>query len=102
MDAACCEWPRAFAAWRAIGDGREALPFLATVALFLLGYLGLLISNFPYIVPPSLTIWQAAAAPATQVFMLMGTLVMLPIIFGYTIFVYWIFSGKLREGEGYH
>ena len=45
---------------------------------------------------------NAAAAPATHVFMLMGTLVMLPIIFGYTIFVYWIFSGKLREGEGYH
>src|SRR6266550_3081544 len=92
----------AFVAWRAIESGREALPFLATIALFLLGYLGLLISNFPYIVPPSLTIWQAAAAPATHVFMLMGTLVMLPIIFGYTIFVYWMFSGKLREGEGYH
>ncbi len=92
----------AFAAWRAIVSGREALPFLATIALFLLGYLGLLISNFPYIVPPSLTIWQAAASPPTHVFMLMGTLVMLPIIFGYTIFVYWMFSGKLREGEGYH
>jgi cytochrome d ubiquinol oxidase subunit II len=92
----------AFAAWRSIESGREALPFLATIALFLLGYLGLLISNFPYIVPPSLTIWQAAAAPATHIFMLMGTLVMLPIIFGYTIFVYWIFGGKLREGEGYH
>src|SRR5437660_4372986 len=92
----------AFAAWRSIESGREALPFLATIALFLLGYLGLLISNFPYIVPPSLMIWQSAAAPATHVFMLMGTLVMLPIIFGYTIFVYWIFSGKLREGEGYH
>ena len=92
----------AFVAWRAIESGREALPFLAAIALFLLGYLGLLISNFPYIVPPSLTIWQTAAAPATHVFMLMGTLVMLPIIFGYTIFIYWIFSGKLREGEGYH
>jgi cytochrome d ubiquinol oxidase subunit II len=92
----------AFAAWRAIESGRAALPFLATVALFLLGYLGLLISNFPYIVPPSLTIWQTAAAPPTHIFMLMGTLVMLPIILGYTIFVYWIFGGKLREGEGYH
>jgi cytochrome d ubiquinol oxidase subunit II len=92
----------AFVTWRSIESGREALPFLASVALFLLGYLGLLISNFPYIVPPSLTILQAAAAPPTQVFMLMGTLVMLPIIFGYTIFVYWTFSGKLREGEGYH
>ena len=44
----------------------------------LVGYVGLLISDFPYIVPPSLTIWQAAAAPATRMFMLMGTLVLLP------------------------
>jgi cytochrome bd ubiquinol oxidase subunit II len=92
----------ALATWRWLQTGREALPFLGAIALFLLGYLGLVISNFPYIVPPSLTIWQAAAAPATQVFMLLGTLVMLPIILGYTIFVYWTFSGKVREGEGYH
>jgi cytochrome bd ubiquinol oxidase subunit II len=92
----------AFAAWRWLETGREALPFLASIALFLLGFLGLLISNFPYLVPPSLTIWQTAAAPATQVFMLMGTLLLLPIIFGYMVFVYWIFGGKLREGEGYH
>jgi cytochrome d ubiquinol oxidase subunit II len=91
-----------FALSRWLETGREVLPFLATIALFLLGYLGLLISNFPYLVPPSLTIWQTAAAPSTQVFMLMGTLVMLPIILGYMIFVYWIFGGKLREGEGYH
>jgi cytochrome d ubiquinol oxidase subunit II len=91
-----------FALWRWLETGREVLPFLATIALFLLGYLGLLISNFPYLVPPSLTIWQTAAAPSTQVFMLMGTLVLLPIILGYMIFVYWIFGGKLREGEGYH
>ena len=91
-----------FAAWRWLETGRETLPFLASVALFLLGYFGLLISNFPYLVPPSLTIWQTAAAPATQVFMLMGTLLLLPIIFGYMVFVYWIFGGKLREGEGYH
>jgi len=92
----------AYTAWRALETGREALPFLASIALFLLGYLGLLISNFPYLVPPSLTIWQTAAAPATHVFMLVGTLMLLPIILGYMIFVYWIFGGKLREGEGYH
>ena len=92
----------AFVAWQSIERGREAIPFLAAIALFLLGYLGLLISNFPYIVPPSLTIWQAAASPATQTFMLLGTLIMLPIILGYVVFVYWVFGGKLREGEGYH
>jgi cytochrome bd ubiquinol oxidase subunit II len=91
-----------FAAWRWLDSEHDALPFLAAIALFLLGYLGLVISNFPYLVPPSLTIWQTAAAPATHIFMLMGTLMMLPIIIGYMIFVYWTFGGKLREGEGYH
>jgi cytochrome bd ubiquinol oxidase subunit II len=92
----------AFAAWRWLDSPHDVLPFLAAIALFLLGYLGLVISNFPYLVPPSLTIWQAASPPATHIFMLMGTLVMLPIILGYMIFVYWIFGGKLPEGEGYH
>jgi cytochrome bd ubiquinol oxidase subunit II len=92
----------AFAAWRSLASGREEMPFLAVIALFLLGYFGLLISNYPYVIPPSITIWQAAASPATQLFMLVGALIMLPIIVGYMIFVYAIFSGKLREGEGYH
>jgi cytochrome d ubiquinol oxidase subunit II len=92
----------AITAWRALEAERSIIPFFAAVGLFLLGYLGLLISSFPYLVPPFFTIWQTAAAPSTQVFMLMGTLVMLPIILGYTIFVYWIFGGTLSEGEGYH
>jgi cytochrome d ubiquinol oxidase subunit II len=92
----------AFAVWHWLGTRRDVLPFLGTIALFLLGYLGLLISNFPYLVPPSLTIWETAAATPTQIFFLMGTLVMLPIIIGYVVFVYWTFGGKLREGEGYH
>ncbi len=50
----------------------------------------------------SLTVWQAAAAPSSQLFMLVGTLLMLPIILGYTVFVYWTFRGKVRAGEGYH
>ena len=78
------------------------LPFLASIVLFLLGYLGLVISTFPYLVPPTLTIWQTAAAPASQIFMLLGTLVLLPVILGYITFVYWLFRGKVREGEGYH
>ena len=92
----------AYVGWRRIEAGDDVLPFIAAIGLFLFGFLGLVVSNFPYLVPPSLTIWQLASAPATQVFMLMGTLLMLPIIVGYTIFVYWTFSGKLREGEGYH
>jgi cytochrome d ubiquinol oxidase subunit II len=92
----------AFGVWTWLGSGRDAPPFLAAIGLFLLGYLGLVISNFPYLVPPTIDIWQAAAAPASQIFMLIGTLFLLPVIFGYIVFVYWLFWGKLREGEGYH
>jgi cytochrome d ubiquinol oxidase subunit II len=92
----------ALALWRWIDQKREVLPFLAVIALFLLGYLGLVISDFPYLVPPSLTIWDTAAAPASQIFMLLGTLVLLPMILGYIAFVYWLFRGKVREGESYH
>ncbi len=89
-------------AWRWLEERREALPFLAAIVLFLLGYLGLAISTVPYLVPPVLTIWQTAAVPASQIFMLLGTLVLLPVILGYITFVYWLFRGKVREGEGYH
>jgi cytochrome d ubiquinol oxidase subunit II len=92
----------AYLAWHWIETGREVPPFLATIVLFLLGFLGLVISNFPYLVPPSLTVWDTAAAPASQIFMLLGTLLLLPIILGYVGFIYWLFRGKVREGESYH
>jgi cytochrome d ubiquinol oxidase subunit II len=92
----------AYLAWRWIETGRDVPPFLATIALFLLGFLGLVISNFPYLVPPSLTVWDTAAAPASQIFMLLGTLLLLPIVLGYIAFIYWLFRGKVREGESYH
>ena len=92
----------AFATWKWLEQGRAAAPFFATIALFLLGYLGLVISTFPYLVPPTLTIWDTAAAPESQIFALIGTLIMLPIILGYTVFIYWVFRGKVREGESYH
>jgi len=88
--------------WYGIVAGRELVPFLATIALFLLGFVGLVISNVPYLVPPSVTVWEAAAVPESQIFTLIGVLIMLPIILGYTAFVYWTFRGKVREGEGYH
>jgi cytochrome d ubiquinol oxidase subunit II len=92
----------AWTAWRAIQQGHDILPFLCAIALFLLGYLGLVISVFPYLVPPTLTIWQTSAAPASQAFMLVGTLVLLPVVFGYVAFSYMLFRGKVREGEEYH
>jgi len=102
-------WPVPLAAalvgygiWRWLEQGREGLPFVGTIVLFLLGYAGLVISNVPYLVPPHLTFWDTAAAPASQIFLLMGTIFLLPLILGYTAFVYWMFRVKLAPGEGYH
>lgn len=92
----------ALIAWRGLATGSDTSPFLATIALFLLGFAGLAVSNLPLIVPPSIDIWQAAAHPSSQMFMLAGTVVLLPVILGYTAFVYWTFRGKVRHGEGYH
>jgi cytochrome bd ubiquinol oxidase subunit II len=92
----------AFVGWVGLRMEHERAPFLATIVLFLLGFLGLVISSFPYLVPPSLTIWQAAAAPGSQMFMLVGTLVLLPLTLAYTAYVYWLFRGKVRPGHHYH
>jgi cytochrome d ubiquinol oxidase subunit II len=91
----------AFWLGRSLEKGRDIAPFVATIVLFLLGYLGLAISSFPYLVPPSVTVWQAAAAPESQIFLLLGTLMLLPIIIGYIVFVYWVFRGKVKAGESY-
>ncbi len=80
--------------------GRHKLPFLSALLLFLLGYIGLGISIFPYVVPRAVTIWAAAAPAQSQLFMLIGTVVIIPVIIGYTAWAYWVFRGKV--GEGYH
>ncbi len=91
----------AFALYRALRRRYEVQPFLLAMALFLLSYLGLGISLFPAIIPPDITIWQAAAPPESLSFLLVGALILLPIILGYTGYAYWVFRGKVR-GDGYH
>jgi cytochrome d ubiquinol oxidase subunit II len=76
-------------------------PFLMTLGLFTLGLAGLGISLYPYIVPPSVSIWDAAAPNVSLKFMLPGVLVMVPIILAYTGYSYWVFRGKTGH-EGYH
>ena len=88
--------------WRSLHNGKELAPFLYAIAMFLLGFLGLAISTLPYMVPSVITIWQAAAPPSSQGFMLVGTLILLPAVLAYTVFTYWTFRGKVRPGEGYH
>lgn len=89
--------------WRAaMREGRDASPFLLTLSFFVLGFVGLVIGIWPNIIPPSLDIWEAASPPSTQVFTLVGLLVLLPIILGYTAWSYSVFRGKVRADAGYH
>jgi cytochrome d ubiquinol oxidase subunit II len=88
--------------WRSLGGRRDWLPFLAALGLFLLSYVGLGISLWPFIVPPAITIWDAANPPESQIFLLVGAAVLVPVILAYTATAYWLFRGKVREGEGYH
>lgn len=76
--------------------------FVWSIVLFIFAYIGLLISNAPYMIPPNITVWDVAGHPSSQMFALVGALVMLPVILGYTVFVYWTFRGKVAPGEGYH
>ncbi|WP_075182050.1 cytochrome d ubiquinol oxidase subunit II [Pantoea sp. 1.19] len=77
-------------------------PFLLTLALVFLGFSGLGISVWPNIIPPDITIWQAASPPQSQGFMLVGGLLIIPFILGYTFWSYYVFRGKIKPDEGYH
>jgi cytochrome d ubiquinol oxidase subunit II len=98
----------ALVAWRlyrTLQENRTYQPFFLAIALFLLGYLGLGVSLFPYIVPPKVTIWQAANTVNSQLFALVGFAIVMPLTFAYTAYAYWVFRGKVAEdvqASGYH
>lgn len=92
----------AFGLWRALDEGREVLPFAFAMGLFALSYLGLAISLWPVLIPPGITVWQAAAPPETQVFLLIGMAFLIPTILIYTAYSYWVFRGKVTGAIGYH
>ena len=87
---------------RSLADKQDTKPFFLTLLLFALSYLGLGISMYPYIVPQSIDIWQAASPANSQIFMLFGVAVLIPLILAYTGWAYWVFRGKVRAGSGYH
>ena len=87
--------------WRSLGSKAEAAPFFGAISLFVLTYIGMVISLFPMIVPYQLTLWEAASSPRTQAFLLVGTLFLLPIILTYSGWSYWVFRGKVRADVGY-
>ena len=92
----------AYGEWRALQRHSHAAPFIAAMGLFLASYLGIAISLWPMLIPRHYTLWQAASDPSTQLFLLIGTLFLLPVIAMYTGWSYWVFRGKVRADMGYH
>jgi cytochrome d ubiquinol oxidase subunit II len=89
-------------AWWSFRNGSDHAPFLAALGLFVMSYVGIAISLWPMIVPGHYTLEEAAASESTQAFLLVGTLVLLPVILFYTGWSYWVFRGKVRADIGYH
>ena len=92
----------ALAAWRAVHRDAEQRPFLHAIAFFLLGFVGLLIGLWPNIIPPDLDIYSAAAPPSSQGFVLVGVVLILPSVLGYTWWSYRVFRGKVTGHTAYH
>ena len=88
--------------WTGLSREHHLTPFLCAQAWFVLCYAGLGISIWPMMVPPSITVHQAAAPPESQMFLLVGAVILIPIILIYTGFAYWVFRGKVKPGAHYH
>jgi cytochrome d ubiquinol oxidase subunit II len=85
-----------------LNDGKDLQPFLSALGFFVVSFIGIGISFYPMMVPPSLTIWQVAAPDSSLAFALVGAAILIPIILGYTAYAYWVFRGKMDPAEGYH
>jgi cytochrome d ubiquinol oxidase subunit II len=92
----------AIALWQAVMRRADYAPFILALTFFMLGFVGLVLGIWPNLLPPSLSIWDAAAPPSSQGFVLVGTLIMLPAVLGYTWWSYSVFRGKVAADSGYH
>ncbi|SPJ30137.1 cytochrome d ubiquinol oxidase subunit II [Falsiruegeria mediterranea] len=88
--------------YRGLTSGRDVMPFLASQSVFVISFIGIGISFYPDMVPPSVTIHQAAAPDESLAFALVGTVILVPMILAYTAYAYWVFRGKIDPDAGYH
>ena len=86
---------------RSLKAARESAPLVYAIGLFLSGYFGLITSLYPYVIPPVITIWDAAAQRESLLFILWGAIIVLPVVTGYVLYSYSVFRGKV-EREGYY
>ncbi len=91
-----------YAILRALQGNPHAGPFVWSLILVFLGYSGFVISIWPNVLPPDISIWDAAAPPQSLGFALVGALLIIPFILAYTAWSYYVFRGKVKSGEGYH
>ncbi|GLK76510.1 ubiquinol oxidase subunit II, cyanide insensitive [Methylopila jiangsuensis] len=87
---------------RSLESRHDWRPFVMTLSLFFLCFVGLGVSIFPNVVPSRVSIWAAAAPESSQIFVLVGASVLIPIILAYTAHAYWVFRGKIDPDAGYH
>jgi cytochrome d ubiquinol oxidase subunit II len=87
---------------RAVARKAHVTPFIFTLVLIFLCYIGFGISLWPNIIPPDISIWEASSPPQSQGFTLVGTLIIIPIILGYTIWAYYVFRGKVKHGDEFY
>lgn len=87
---------------RGLNDQKDLQPFLSALGFFVVSFVGIGISFYPMMVPPTLTIQQAAAHESSLAFALVGAAILLPIILAYTVYAYWVFRGKIDPSQGYH
>ncbi|HSO18647.1 MAG TPA: cytochrome d ubiquinol oxidase subunit II [Desulfosarcina sp.] len=80
--------------WRDLRGDREFRPFFLTLGIFLMNYIGIGVSTWPWLVPFKVTLWDAAAAPESQSLLLLGTAFLLPLVLAYTSYCFWVFRGK--------
>jgi cytochrome d ubiquinol oxidase subunit II len=90
-----------FFIWRSLWGRRETLPFLLSIALFLLGFAGLVVSLWPYVVPRHISVWEGAADPQALAFAGVGILTVIPIVLAYQAHAYWVFRGKTEQHSAY-
>ena len=89
-----------FLTWKNLSIKNEVRPFVYSILIFLCSYVGIGISVYPYLIPHQVTIWEAAAPNTTLKFILIGVVIMLPILLGYTSYAYYLFRGK--SNKNYH
>jgi cytochrome d ubiquinol oxidase subunit II len=88
--------------FRSLAAGRETMPFVMAILLFLISYFGIAISVYPYVVPRAITVWQAAAPDESLSFLIVGTAILIPVIVAYTAYSYWVFRGKTDPKRFYN